>query len=196
MNYTIIYNHPYTKSYCNAILKATTTGLQSAGHNIDIIDLDTDRFNPVMTSSDLKAFRDKQAIDPQVLNYQERLLKADHLIFIFPIWWSLMPAMTKGFIDKVMFPGLAYDYTFNGITMIPLLTNIRSITLITTMNTPKLIYRLKFANAIKKALIDGTFKMMGYKNCHWINFSMVKFVSQDKRSKWLTKLEQRYSKPK
>jgi len=196
MNYTIIFNHPYEKSYCRAILQAVTKGLQSAGHNIDIINLDTDQFNPVMTSADLKAFRDKKAIDQQVSDYKERLLKSDHLIFIFPIWWSLMPAMTKGFIDKAMFPGLAYDYANNGVTMVPLLTNLRSVTLITTMNTPKLIYRLKFGNAIKKALIDGTFKSMGYKNCRWINLSMVKFVSQDKRTKWLTKLEQRFSKLK
>ena len=59
MRVVIVFNHPYEGSYCNAILQAVTEGLKKANHEIDLIHLDNDEFNPVMTANDLKAFRDK-----------------------------------------------------------------------------------------------------------------------------------------
>lgn len=190
MKVAIVFNHPYEGSYCNAILDSVTRGLKQANQEVDIINLDKDGFNPVMTSQDLKAFRDKQPVDTQVIEYKNRLEKAEHLIFIFPIWWELMPALMKGFVDKVIFPGVFYDYV-NGSTtkMIPLMTNIKGVTVITTMNTPHILYRLVFGNAIQKAFMRGTFWKLGYKNRKWISFNMVKQVSVEKRKMWLTKIE-------
>jgi NAD(P)H dehydrogenase (quinone) len=164
-------------------------------HTIDVMHLDKENFNPIMTANDLKSFRDKKPTDPQVISCQKRLEKADQLIFIFPIWWELMPAMMKGFIDKVIFPGLAYDYANKSNTrMMPLLKNIKGVTVITTMNTPRWIYYFIFGNAIQKALIRGTFWKLGYKNRKWINFCKVKSVSCAKREKWLSNLENKFSK--
>lgn len=69
----------------------------------------------------------------------------------------------------------------------------KSVTVITTMNTPGLLYRLVFGNAIRKAVITGTFWKMGYKNRKWINLSMVKSTSDKKRKQWLIQLEKRFS---
>lgn len=194
MRVAIIFNHPYEGSYCNAILNAITKGLQKANHEIDLIHLDKDNFNPVMTSADLKAFRDKNPVDPKVIEYKERLGKADYLVFIFPIWWELMPALTKGFIDKVIFPGVAYDYTNKTNTrMKPLFDKVKGVTLVTTMNTPKMLYTLIFGNAIKKAFMLGTFWKIGYKKRKWISFNEVKTVTQEKRAKWLLQLENRFA---
>jgi putative NADPH-quinone reductase len=192
MKTVIVFNHPYNGSYCNAILGSVTMGLQKANHEVDLIHLDKDGFNPVMTTHDLKGFVDRKPVDPKVIDYKERIDKADHLIFIFPIWWELMPAMTKGFVDKVIFPGVAYDYKPNGF-MVKKWEKIKSVTLITTMNSPRLIYRLIFGNAIKRALFTGIFWKMGYKNRKWISLNMVKFVSTEKRTKWLLKIEQRFA---
>lgn len=193
MKVVIVFNHPYDGSFCNAILNAVTSGLQKGKHEVELIHLDKDGFNPVMTSEDLKAFRDKKPIDPTVLAYKTKLEQADHLIFIFPIWWELMPALTKGFIDKVIFPGVAYDYaTKSNTTMKPLWTKLKSVTMITTMNTPGILYWGIFGNAIHKAVMRGTFWKLGYKNRKWISFNMVKMVSDNKRKKWLTKLENRF----
>jgi putative NADPH-quinone reductase len=193
MKVAIVFNHPYEGSYCNAILNSVIAGLEKAQHEIDLIHLDRDGFNPVMTAADLKAFRDRKPVDPQVIAYKQRLDNADHLIFIFPIWWELMPAMTKGFIDKVIFPGVAYDYAPSGYGMKPLLGNIKSVTVITTMNTASLVYRLVFGNAIRKAIMVGTFWKTGYRNRTWINLSMVKMVSEKKRKKWLARIEDKFA---
>jgi putative NADPH-quinone reductase len=193
MRTVIVFNHPYKESYCNAILNSVTKGLQKAGYEIDLMHLDNDGFNPAMTSADLKAFVAHNPVDPQVIDYNERLKKADYLIFIFPIWWDIMPAMTKGFIDRVLSPGVAYDHHPRGFGLVPLLKNLKSITVITTMNKPKIMYSLLIGNLIRKVMIRSVFKTMGYKNLRWISFTSVKRVSHKKRVKWLSNLENRFS---
>lgn len=196
MRTAIVFNHPYEGSFCSAILQSVLRGLHCAGHETDVLHLDNERFDPVMSAADLKGFTLGQPVDSKVLEYRQRLGAADHLVLIFPIWWELMPAMTKGFIDKVIFPGVAYDYDNSGRfpRMVKRFDRLKSITLITTMNTPSPVYRLVFGNAVKRALFAGTFWKMGYKNRKWINLSMVKFVAAEKRARWLTELEQRFSK--
>ncbi|EKT4520741.1 NAD(P)H-dependent oxidoreductase [Flavobacterium psychrophilum] len=197
MKVVIVFNHPYEGSFCNAILQSVTNGLAKGNHQIELIHLDKDNFNPVMTAGDLKAFRDKKPIDPKVIEYSNKIKNADHLVFIFPIWWELMPALTKGFIDKVIFPGVAYDYTNTSNTrMKPLWNNLKGVTMITTMNTPKWLYWLLFGNAIKKAMIMGTFWKIGFKNRNWISFNQVKAVTQEKRNRWLIELEKKFTKLK
>jgi len=202
MKVAIVFNHPYEGSFCNAILQSVIKGLQKANHEVDVMHLDNDKFNPVMSAEDLKRFVQlkynihsgkevEPSGDPLVLDYKKRLEAADHLVFIFPIWWELMPALTKGFIDRIIFPGIAYTYEKEN-KMVPRLA-IKGVTLITTMNTPSLLYMLFFRNAIRHALFTGTFWKLGYKNRKWISLNMVKFVSQEKRKKWLLQMEQRFA---
>ncbi|MGG7035866.1 MAG: NAD(P)H-dependent oxidoreductase [Flavobacterium sp.] len=194
MRVVIVFNHPYEGSFGNAILNAVTKGLKGANHEVDLMHLDNDGFNPVMSKADLKAFVEHKPVDPQVIDYNERLEKADHLIFIFPIWWDLMPAMTKGFVDRVLTPGVVYDHHPRGFGLVPLLKNLKGVTIITTMNKPKIMYSLLIGNLIKKAMLRSVFKTMGYKNLKWISYNMVKSVSQEKRVKWLTNIENKFTK--
>lgn len=202
MRVLIVFNHPYDGSYCTAILEAVKKGLQSAQHEIDLIHLDDDEFDPVMRSKDLKAFVlaakkpqiSYDLLDEQVKDYKDRIEQADHLVFIFPIWWELMPALTKGFIDKIIFPGIAYDYNDKGNRMVNRLTKLKGVSMITTMNTPAVAYWALFGNAIKKALLLGTFWKIGIPNRKWISLNFVKFTSQSKREKWLHQIEQRFKK--
>lgn len=197
MRTLIVFNHPYGGSYCNAILKKVQQGLHKGGHEIDLIHLDSDDFDPVMRAKDLKAFviAAKQPqdsydlLDDKVKEYKERLYLADHLVFIFPIWWELMPALTKGFIDKLIFPGIAYDYNDKGNRMIGKLKKLKGVTMLTTMNTPRFFYWSLFGNAIKKAMLMGTFWKIGVPNRNWISLNYVKFCSQQKREKWLENIE-------
>ena len=203
MKVVIVFNHPYQGSYCNAILNSVSSGLQKANHEVDLMHLDNDNFDPVMRAKDLEIFskakyeqtNSSQSLDPIVLNYKQRLVDAEHVIFIFPIWWELMPALTKGFIDKVIFPGVTYDYA-GEYKMINRMKNLKGLTVITTMNTPSVIYRLIFGNAVQKAIMTGTFWKIGVKNRKWISLNMVKMVSVDKRKKWLTGLENKFAKLK
>tara|TARA_R110002020_G_scaffold137434_2_gene306478 strand:- start:2500 stop:3090 length:591 start_codon:yes stop_codon:yes gene_type:complete len=193
MRTVIVFNHPYEGSYCNAILSVISKGLQNANHEIDLMHLDRDEFNPRMTAEDLNGFVVHQPIDPQVIDYCERLEKTDHLIFIFPIWWDIMPATTKGFIDRVLSPGIVYDHHPRGFGLVPLLKKLKSVTVITTMNKPKIMYSLLIGNLIGKVMLKSVFKTMGYKNLNWISYNMVKSVTKEKRVKWLNDLEKRFT---
>lgn len=200
MKTLIIFNHPYEHSFCHAILQACQKGLKEAGKESHVINLDKERFNPVMSADDLRAFatahnNPKEAmatLDSKVLQYKKHLQQAEHIVFIYPIWWMLMPALTKGFIDKVFFPGIAYTYGDNG-QMQGTLTNIKQVTVITTMATAAETYEKVMCNAMWKALHYGTFKTIGLDNCKWINFDRIKESSPEVRNSWLLRIEEYFS---
>lgn len=198
MKTLIIYNHPYEGSFCNAILKAVQRGLKKGGHTCKVINLDKDNFDPVMRAKDLKAFAELgrgiesalMNLDPTVFRYKKKLEWADHIVMIFPIWWMSMPAMMKGFVDKVIFPGVAYDMD-NG-RLVSRLASLKQVTVISTMNTPADIYRDMFGNSLEGSLIKGTFNQIGVHDAEWISFNMVKQVGTEVREQWLADLEERF----
>jgi len=198
MKTLIVYNHPYEGSFCNAILKAVQRGLKKGGHTCKVINLDKDNFDPVMRAKDLKAFAELgrgiesalMNLDPTVFRYKKKLEWADHIVMIFPIWWMSMPAMMKGFVDKVIFPGVAYDMD-NG-RLVSRLASLKQVTVISTMNTPADIYRDMFGNSLEGSLIKGTFNQIGIHDAEWISFNMVKQVGTEVREQWLADLEERF----
>lgn len=201
MKTLIVFNHPYEGSYCNAILESAMNGLQESGQPCDLIHLDKDGFNPVMNAAELKAFAQARTmgakvlkdLDVQTLDYAARLQQAEHLVLVFPVWWELMPALMKGFIDKLIFPAIAYGYTERGM-MKSILTRLKKVTVISTMNTPGPIYRFIFGNALRGALLMGTFRKIGCRNLKWISLTRVKGVTQEKRMKWLQDIKDYFKK--
>ncbi|ALP36828.1 NAD(P)H dehydrogenase [Paenibacillus sp. IHB B 3084] len=204
MNVLIVFDHPYgasasenvphQRSYSAALLASVMRGLTTKGHEIDLVDLHKDGFNPVMSSEELASWRQKTTIDPLVINYQQRLIAADHIIFIFPIWWEAMPALTKGFLDKVFAKGIVYEEIKPGRPFKCLLPNIKGVSLLTVMNTPDFFYRWIFGNPITKILFRGTFRKMGIReNLHWYNYTGMSNRSLDARVKYLDKTEQRFA---
>lgn len=200
MNTLIVFNHPYGGSFCGAILAAVERGLKTGGHKCRVINLDQDDFDPVMRSKDLLAFvgagragKDAlDAIDDQVREYKEHLEWAEHLVMIFPIWWMTTPAMTKGFIDKVIFPAIAYDMKDGRLVS---RLSLRKVTVITTMNTPADVYRDVFGNPLEGSLIKGTFRQIGIENIEWTSLNEVKQVSNEQRETWLEDIERRFARP-
>lgn len=201
MNTLIVFNHPYEGSYCNAILEAVRNGLEQGGHHHDVIHLDNDGFDPVMRSKDLKAFamagrlgeEALKEVDPLIMTYKTRLEWAERLVMIFPIWWMTMPAMMKGFIDKVIFPAIAYN--MDGGRLKSRLHSLRSVIVISTMNTPAEIYRNMFGNSLEGSLIKGTFKQIGITDVEWISLNEVKQVTDEQRKAWLDGIEAVFRKP-
>lgn len=205
MNVLVIFDHPYgasasenvphQRSYSAALLASVMRGLTTKGHAIDLIDLHADGFNPVMSCEELAAWRQKKTIDPLVANYQQRLMAADHIVFIFPIWWETMPALTKGFLDKVFAKGIVYEEIKPGRPFKCLLMNLKGVSLLTVMNTPDFFYRWIFGNPITKILFRGTFRKMGIrKNLRWYNYAGMSDRSLEERVKHLNKTEQHFAR--
>ena len=198
MNTLIIYNHPHEGSFCSAIREAVCSGLKKGGHEHRIINLDKDRFDPVMREKDLRAFimagrvaeEGLEGVDPLVLRYMKKIRWAEHIVMIFPIWWMTMPAMMKGFVDKVIFPGIVYKME-NG-KLVSMLSGLKQVTVISTMNTPAEIYESHFGNSLEGSLIKGTFNQIGIHDIRWISLNMVKQSGQEIRQMWLEELEERF----
>lgn len=197
MKTLIVFNHPYGGSYCAAVMAAVEKGLEKSGQPYKTINLDQDEFDPVMRSKDLIAFAGAGrtgeealgVVDETVMRYKGMLEWAEHLVMIFPIWWMTMPAMTKGFIDKVIFPAIAY--TMDNGRLISRL-QIKKVTIITTMNTPAEAYRDLFNNAIEGSLINGTFKKIGIEDVRWISLNEVRQASDELRRLWLAQIEKTF----
>ena len=200
MKTLIIFYHPYEGSYCNAILTAVKDGLERSGQPHKTIDLGKDEFDPVMRAKDLSAFANMgrlgeaalDDLDTHVLRYKKKLEWAERIVMIFPIWWMTAPAMVKGFIDKVIFPGVAYN--MDGPQLKSRLHSLRQVTIITTMNTPADVYRDQFNNAIEGSLIKGTFNQIGIHDVEWISLNMVKQAGQEKRRIWLEEISGRFGR--
>jgi putative NADPH-quinone reductase len=134
-------------------------------------------------------------LDPMAVEMARAINDSDELILLFPIWWELMPAQMKGFIDKVVFPGLFY--TNVGEFKLKLVSDkLKKVTVITTMNTPHFLYRIAFGSAINFALKYGTFKKIGVKSYRWLNLSSVKLTSQSKRRDYLHEIEKAFKLPR
>ena len=102
-----------------------------------------------------------------------------------------MPAMTKGFIDKVIFPGIAYR--MDGSNLKSTLTTLKQVVIISTMNTPADIYRDEFDNSLEGSLIKGTFNKIGIHDIKWISLNKVAQSGDEKRWVWLDEIETMFS---
>ena len=207
MKRTLVYCHPYDKSFNAAIKSVIIDVHKESDVQLKVFDLNEIQFNPVMSPKELREFsraRTKEGIntenlDPMVVDMAREINESDELILLFPIWWELMPAQIKGFIDKVMTPGLLYTQVSE--FKLKLISDTwKKVTVITTMNTPNFLYRTVFGNAIHFALKYGTFMKLGVKSYRWINLSSVKLKSQSKRQDDLHRIEKafgttRYGKP-
>ena len=182
MNVLVINGHPRRHSLSGSLAQAYADGARTAGaevHELVIADLHFDLHvrNPTPHL---------QELEPDIRFAQQEILWADHIVFVYPTWWGTMPALLKGFLDRVLTSGYAFEEIEGGTGYAPLLRG-RTAQLITTMDTPvpvyKLIYRAPGNNAMKKA----TLGFCGFEMGKTYNFGPVRNSSEEERKKWIEK---------
>jgi NAD(P)H dehydrogenase (quinone) len=109
MNHLIIYAHPDKESFVKKILEELITEAQNLGHQVVLRDLLEINFNPVLGYDDLKRIRNKD-IAPEIIVEQEFIAKADIISVVYPIWYMSMPAIIKGYFDRTLTKGFAFDF--------------------------------------------------------------------------------------
>lgn len=149
----IVYAHPYPKSFNHAILTTLQDELSRRGEACETIDLYADGFDPVYHPQELALFKEGKFLDPLIEKYQDILHRASRVIFIFPIWWSDMPAIMKGFLDKTMLPGFAYSIRDG--KWVPGLSNIRQTLVITTSEAPTQAFASYFGDYLLRNSLDA-----------------------------------------
>jgi len=186
MHVLVVIDHPWAKSLNHAAFNTVVRELTAAGHEVDALDLHSDGFNPVMSVEELAVYSTGRYLDPKVGEYQARIQKADYLFFIFPVWWETMPALLKGFFDKVFLP----DWAFAEADASPRLTHILGATVITTMGAPKAVH-----TSVEAALCRGTLEMCGVGRTTWINFLEVGNSTPEQRAEWLARVAESARRP-
>ena len=188
MKNLIVYAHPYEKSYNSSLLQQLEKQLRKTNQSVDVIDLYKEQFNPVLQKEELAIYSQGGFLDPKVRDFQNRINNAEHLFFIFPIWWYDLPAILKGFLDKVLLKNWAYEISESGIPK-GKLTFIKKATIISTMKSPKWYFWLLYRNSIKHSFIKGTLKFFGIKSVQWINIANIENMGDLKRKQWLEKVK-------
>ena len=183
MNTTIVYAHPWSGSFNQAVLKAVQTRFPQA----TTIDLYRDGFDPVMREAELALFSKGQSLDPLVKEYQALLLRTERLIFVFPIWWYGMPALLKGFFDKVMLKKFAYIEGQTGL-LVGQLTHINEAVLLTTSQSPNWYLRFFSGNPIGRTIAKRVFKDIGIKKVKWLNAGKIATNKSKRRARFIEKI--------
>lgn len=110
MKILVVVAHPRKNSLTASITKRFTEGLIKAGHEYEILDLYAEGFNPILYTQDEPDLNTSNKIySKEVMFEMERIRQNDALVFIFPMWWYSMPAIMKGYLDRVWNRGFAYD---------------------------------------------------------------------------------------
>lgn len=109
MKNLVVYAHPNSGSLNHFFKQTVLESLQKSGEEIEVRDLNQINFNPVLSLDDMNGQRMGKVAD-DVKTEQDFITWADRIIFIYPIWWTGMPAIMKGYIDRVFSYGFAYRY--------------------------------------------------------------------------------------
>ena len=114
MKTLVIYAHPPTKGFCSYILNRVKKELSERKESFEVIDLYEINYQPVLKEEELyTAGNDK--VSEENKKFQKKIKQAEKLIFIYPVWWASMPAVLKGFLDRVLTPGFAYNFEKQGL---------------------------------------------------------------------------------
>ncbi|CAM2750062.1 NAD(P)H-dependent oxidoreductase [Actinomyces slackii] len=182
----IIYAHPYEGSFNHAVLEAATASLDKARQPYDVIDLHADGFDPRYTDEELALFSEGGTLDPLVSKYQDLIDSATRLIVIAPIWWSELPGIVKGFVDKVMKQNWAYRATATGVK--GRLTHIEEVLVLTTSTAPTWFLKRMAGNSVGSVFLGTIARQLGMSGRRWVNYGRVAKGGVSRRKKHLRRV--------
>ncbi|AZB10632.1 flavodoxin family protein [Chryseobacterium sp. G0162] len=177
---TIINGHPNKESFNFGVAEAYKNGAIEAGAEIREIIIANLNFNPNLQFG----YQKRIELEPDLLKAWESIQWADHLIWIHPIWWGGLPAVMKGFIDRLFLPGLAYKYRENSLWWDKLLTG-KTAHIITTIDQPGWYYRLMYGRPSVNQLKKSTLEFCGIKPVKVTYLGIIRTSNEGQRKTWL-----------
>ncbi|WP_139995129.1 NAD(P)H-dependent oxidoreductase [Paenibacillus paridis] len=181
----IVNGHPDSQSFCSALSDAYAEGVKSTDAQIRKIELSQLRFEPNLRFG----YRQRTELEEDLIEAQKLISWADHLVFVYPTWWGAMPAILKGFIDRVFLPGFAFKYRENSNLWDKLLTG-KSAHLIVTSDTPSWYNRLIYRRAGLLVMKRNILQFCGITPVRITELGPIKPSSPERRAEWLEKAKQ------
>lgn len=139
MNALIVYCHPCPESFTAAVRDTVVKTLEAGGHAVSQIDLYEEAFDPVMSAEERRGYHDEATNLKPVARHADRLRWAETVIFVYPTWWYGLPAMLKGWLERVLVPGFAFLMPDERRGPRPNLPNIKRVVALTTCGATPLI---------------------------------------------------------
>ncbi len=179
----IINGHPNKESFNSALVQAYWDGALGQQAEIRVIPIGELQFDPNLQYG----YQQRMELEPDLIQAWENILWADHLVWVHPVWWGGLPAVTKGFVDRLFLPGMAYKYRPNSVWWDKLLSG-KTAHIITTLDQPGWYYRLFFGrpsvNQLKKSILE----FCGIKPVKVTYVGVIRNSTDAQRMKWLDKV--------
>ena len=184
MKVAIIVGHPDAKSFNFALAQAYKKGAEESGAEVKMIKVRELQFNPNLQFG----YRKRTELEPDLIKSQEVFKWADHLVWVYPVWWGSVPAILKGFLDRILLPGYAFkkregslwwDKYFKG----------RSSRIICTMDQPTWYYRIFYGGPSHSAMKKLTMNFIGVKSVKITAIGPIRLSTDKFRNRWLAKIE-------
>jgi len=182
-NVLIINGHPDKESYNHVLANSYREGLSKTNAIISQINITDLNFNPNLEFG----YRKRMELEPDLLDALKKIKQADHIVWVFPMWWFGYPAIMKGFIDRLFLPGITY-LPIEGKPFPKKLLKGKSGHIIVTADTPRwydwLFMKSPTINQFKK----GTLEFCGISPVYVTYIAPLKDSSLEYRKKWLDKV--------
>ncbi|MBE8728150.1 NAD(P)H-dependent oxidoreductase [Flavobacterium hungaricum] len=179
----IINGHPNPSSFNFAIAEAYRKGALDSKAEVETITIADLNFNPNLKVG----YQKRTELEPDLIQAWEKIQKSDHLVWIHPVWWGGLPAITKGFVDRLFLPGMAFQYRENSVWWDKLLKG-KTAHIITTLDQPGWYYRLFYGRPSVNQLKKSTLEFCGVKPVKVSYIGIIKTADENQRKKWLEKV--------
>ncbi len=176
----ILVGHPDTASSSHEFAESYKKGAESKGHEVKLTSIADLKFDPILH----KGYKAIQELEPDLVQVQQDIRWCEHLVIIYPVWWSSMPALFKGMIERMWLPGFAYR--FKGLYWEKLLKG-RSARIIITMDNWPLVARILFGD-ITNEVSRGLCWFSGIHPVRVTKIGLMKFMKPAKKEAWRQKL--------
>lgn len=179
----VINGHPDKLSFNYALSEAYKAGAKNSKAQVSQINISELNFDPNLKYG----YRERSDLEPDLVNAIEKIKGADHLVWIFPMWWFGYPALMKGFIDRTFLPGLTYEFVKGKSTPIGLLKG-KTARIIMTADSPAWYNNLIMRNPAIRQFKKGTLEYCGVKSIKVTYLGPVSSSNSLKRTTWLQRV--------
>jgi NAD(P)H dehydrogenase (quinone) len=180
----MILGTPKNNSFCHALSEAYAQGARSKGHVVRQLKLGEMTYDPVLR----EGYEQSQQLEPDLLEAQRQIHWAEHLVFVYPVWWGGIPALLKGFFDRTFLPGFAFKYRNRSQLWDKLLSG-RTADLLVTMDTPPWYFRWIYGAPGHRQMTRTILGFSGIKTRRLAEFAPVRPSSEEQRQSWLRRAE-------
>lgn len=188
----VVVAHPSAESYCRALAERAEAGLRAAGHDVVVLDLHALDFRAAMTAPERDAYHGETPIlDPIVAEHAALVQRAEILVFVYPTWWSGLPAILKGWLERVLVPGVGFVLDPRTNRVRPGLGHVRRLVGISTYGSPRGYVRLINDNG--RRIITRALRMScGLRvRSSWLALYAIDTSTAAQRQAFLARVEQR-----